>query len=601
MTSEYGVASLFHIAVSNVLMAGALAVAAMIAARCLRRPALTHALWLLVLVKMITPPVYRVPLPWPDSLTIRPVPTAAPTEEPAEPPQVEAPRPAEVAATNQPSPDTAPDAEKARSNPTPVKPAPDLARVIVDPDPIPPRPTEPRERAAGRPMASDPAPIPPPKPVVRPPLEKHVPAASVSLVLAALWLLGSLLCLFLAVKRVRLFQSLLLQARLAPEEVQRQTAALAERLRIRAPSVWLVPGVVAPMMWVAGRQRRLLLPESLLGRLDARQRSALLAHELAHLRRGDPWVRYLELAVLVLYWWCPLAWWARTQLREAEEECCDAWVLWALPGSARSYALALVETVDFLAEARPVLPALASGFGHVQTLRRRLTMIMRGTTPRNLTAAGAAGVLGLGVLLLPWLPTWAQAPRPDDVKEDKTERRGQDLKKLEQVLDGLRKEKAAIEKQKAALHEKQQALERKFHDLQKALMDLVGNPGPKPPAGWPGFPPQPPFGQPPVPGGVPAEVIRRLGELERHLHQSLQEIQMMRRMLGQPPQPPGGPMPPGGPLPGGPLLPGGPGGRPPQLVPPGGPQGPGFFPPGGGGPPVPPPNPFGNVPLRPNP
>ena len=37
-------------------------------------------------------------------------------------------------------------------------------------------------------------------------------------------------------------------------------------------------------------------------------------------------------------------------------------------------------------------------------------MIMRGTTPRALTTWGALVVLGMGALLLPLLPTWAQQP-----------------------------------------------------------------------------------------------------------------------------------------------------------------------------------------------
>jgi beta-lactamase regulating signal transducer with metallopeptidase domain len=35
-------------------------------------------------------------------------------------------------------------------------------------------------------------------------------------------------------------------------------------------------------------------------------------------------------------------------LQQAEEECCDAWVLWALPGRSRSYAGTLLDTIDFL-------------------------------------------------------------------------------------------------------------------------------------------------------------------------------------------------------------------------------------------------------------
>ncbi|HMC65547.1 MAG TPA: M56 family metallopeptidase, partial [Gemmataceae bacterium] len=146
----------------------------------------------------------------------------------------------------------------------------------------------------------------------------------------------------------------------------------------------------------------------------------LLTHELAHLRRSDHWVRGLEFLATGLYWWHPVVWWARREIREAEEQCCDAWVVWALPAAAKAYALALVETVDFLAEARPVLPPVASGIGHIHTLKRRLTMIMRGTTPRALTWGGLVAVLGLATTLLPLTPTWGQTdPRRDNVEEQR--------------------------------------------------------------------------------------------------------------------------------------------------------------------------------------
>src|SRR5205823_5460117 len=133
----------------------------------------------------------------------------------------------------------------------------------------------------------------------------------------------------------------------------------------------------------------------------------------AHLRRRDHWVRRLELVVLGFYWWHPVAWWACRRLRDAEEQCCDAWVVWALPAAGPAYASALVETVAFLSLARPVRPLAASGAGHVQTLKRRLTMILRGTPPRALSVTGFLAVLALGAFVLPLLPTPAQPLAPE--------------------------------------------------------------------------------------------------------------------------------------------------------------------------------------------
>src|SRR5262249_5366761 len=57
--------TLLHVGLSNAALATALALSAAIASRLCRRPALAHSLWLLVLLKLLTPPLWRVPLPWP--------------------------------------------------------------------------------------------------------------------------------------------------------------------------------------------------------------------------------------------------------------------------------------------------------------------------------------------------------------------------------------------------------------------------------------------------------------------------------------------------------------------------------------------------------
>src|SRR5688572_10199920 len=54
---------LLQIILSNTLFAAILALAALAISRTFRRPALAHALWLLVLLKLITPPLFNIPLP----------------------------------------------------------------------------------------------------------------------------------------------------------------------------------------------------------------------------------------------------------------------------------------------------------------------------------------------------------------------------------------------------------------------------------------------------------------------------------------------------------------------------------------------------------
>src|SRR5687767_12728453 len=58
-------ASLLEHALANLAVAAVLAVVAGMVGLWGRRPAITHALWLLVLLKLITPPLFSLELPWP--------------------------------------------------------------------------------------------------------------------------------------------------------------------------------------------------------------------------------------------------------------------------------------------------------------------------------------------------------------------------------------------------------------------------------------------------------------------------------------------------------------------------------------------------------
>src|SRR5687768_9875470 len=69
--------TVLHAGLSNALVAAAMALLILPLARLLRRPALTHALCVLILVKLVTPPLWRVPVVW-----ATPAPTRTSTSAP---------------------------------------------------------------------------------------------------------------------------------------------------------------------------------------------------------------------------------------------------------------------------------------------------------------------------------------------------------------------------------------------------------------------------------------------------------------------------------------------------------------------------------------
>lgn len=219
---------------------------------------------------------------------------------------------------------------------------------------------------------------------------------------------GTLLYVMLFLYRTGRFRKLVQNAVPAHEHAK-TVRRLARELRLRrVPEVVLVAGRVPPMVAGIGPSTRIILPSELFDRMDEGARRTLLLHELAHVARRDHWVRYLEVLVTALYWWHPVVWLARRELREAEEACCDAWVVQSNPESVRIYATALLDTVDFLAGARPILPPVVSGAGPIHSLRRRIEMVMRATTRRSWSWTSRLLVAAMAICVVPLGATWAE-------------------------------------------------------------------------------------------------------------------------------------------------------------------------------------------------
>ncbi|MCE9534322.1 MAG: hypothetical protein K8T89_24850 [Planctomycetes bacterium] len=465
----------------------------------IRRPAVRNALWLIVLVRLLMPPIWSVPV-W---TTEAPAVAKTPDLPPA---PLVLPRADSAPFTNV-SEFSEPEA-LARANPA-------LASASGS-DPMPQQLSPRAEVNSWN-------------------LESFVPW------LFAIWMSGVLLIGSLAIRRVRRFQHGLRDAIQAPEEIQFQASELAQRMGLKqAPCVWLVPGRVPPMLWMPGLRianARLILPLELFFQLDAEQRGALIAHELAHLKRHDPWVRWLELLVVALYWWHPLLGFIRSRLRSSEEECCDAYVVARL-AERKAYATALMETVDFLdGPDSPASPVLASRAGPVHDLQWRLTMIMRGSIRGRLSRFGALALLGVAVAALAFGPSFTNA-QPEEKKERPFGQKGERFKGNPGDKDRPmppRGEGPANEELEKARQELQRAREnaekamQRVKEIEEQLKNVRGPD--RPPIGERKFNPDGPKGPPRGDGNRPDD--RGPQDLQKQIEDRRRQIENLRRQIEQ--------------------------------------------------------------------
>ncbi len=138
-----------------------------------------------------------------------------------------------------------------------------------------------------------------------------------------LWLSGTLLLfarvMFQALGLLRLRRRLVHEGTPAGADLQRTMQTLANEMRVRIPTLRVLSGLTSPLVLPGA----VLLPRWAEG-LDALQQRAMLAHELAHLRRGDPLWRPLQRLALVPLFFHPLAWHALRRLETLAETLCDA-------------------------------------------------------------------------------------------------------------------------------------------------------------------------------------------------------------------------------------------------------------------------------------
>jgi beta-lactamase regulating signal transducer with metallopeptidase domain len=174
---------------------------------------------------------------------------------------------------------------------------------------------------------------------------------------------------------------------------QEKLLALCIRLRVSRP-VRLCESALVEVPTVIGWLRPvILIPVTAITGLSAEQLEALLAHELAHIRRCDYLVNLLQTTIETLLFYHPAVWWVSWQVRQEREHCCDDLAV-AACGDVLTYARALA-SLEQLRVVAPQLAVAASG----GSLLVRIQRLLRHRAPARYGFENwLAGVLALATV-----------------------------------------------------------------------------------------------------------------------------------------------------------------------------------------------------------
>lgn len=158
-----------------------------------------------------------------------------------------------------------------------------------------------------------------------------------------------------------------------------RTVRLLESVVVEVPTVigWLKPVI--------------LLPVASVNSLTMQQLEAILAHELAHIRRADYAVNLVQSLIETLLFYHPAVWWMSARIRQEREHCCDD-LATSISGDAASYVAALVRMEELRCEPRSV--AVAARGGDLLTRAKRLLVP---SAPDRLAPRWLTGVLAMAI------------------------------------------------------------------------------------------------------------------------------------------------------------------------------------------------------------
>ena len=180
-----------------------------------------------------------------------------------------------------------------------------------------------------------------------------------------------------------------------PAEFEQRVRILGDRLTVHARQRVFACVRVGQAVAVGFIRPVVLIPASWLTQLTPQMIEAIIAHELAHIRRWDLWINLVQRVIETLLFYHPAVWWLSSRIRLEREMCCDE--IAAECFDRVLYARSL-ESVAKIGQGNLLMATSISG-GRKMKLLNRIRYLL------GLAPAGGAGnwwAVGFVAMILPF-------------------------------------------------------------------------------------------------------------------------------------------------------------------------------------------------------
>ncbi len=216
-----------------------------------------------------------------------------------------------------------------------------------------------------------------------------------------IWATGLLVSLLIyTIQAIRFLRRLRSEGIAPNASVERLVRRLSRYVRLRhSPRVVISPSNLGPAVFGLVRPT-IILPQALVHDRRACRLMPIALHELMHVRRGDLWLALHSMLVRSVWWFHPLVWWAVRRAEWESERCCDESVVARMRSGPARYAHSLI---DALAQApRLQTVSFAAGMRPIDITADRLESIMKmrhGSHKRSSLCGWIFAILAAAIIL----------------------------------------------------------------------------------------------------------------------------------------------------------------------------------------------------------